>query len=413
MNVSAFSFVIEKLQKGDREMKLLRKRNIVILSVVIGLVIASVALSSGKKEQGIKVKTTAVKQDNLVAAVFATGNIKAAEQTDIYCEVNSSSIDTVLLESGMDVFQGQGILKLNDTDIKLEIEQAKATLATEENSLRAIQVHQTSLEAEMKSASTNLERMKVLFKEGAVTKQDLENAELNYTLAQAKLAGNDIEGTKSRVAKALLNIDVLEKQLNDTEIKSPIDGHVLKLDVKSGEPVGKGKLLAVVGKLDQLEAEIGINEIDASRVTLGDKAEIHGSGLSSEKYKGEIIYIAPIAELVRTASGDQNLVKVKVALDQREYELKPGFSVNAKIILEEKPQALVVPFEAVVERSEKTVVFVVDEENIATQKEVEVGISTELYKEIISGVEVGEKVIVEPPQELKDKAKVIINDKSN
>ena len=136
--------------------------------------------------------------------------------------------------------------------------------------------------------------------------------------------------------------------------------------------------------------------------------QITNNSLLTESLEGRIEYISPIAEVVPTSQGEQTQVKIRIAVetDRKLEQLKPGFNVNLKVILNQKDNAIVIPVEAVIENDGKKLVYLVGEDGIAAEREVQTGLSNELFTEVIAGLNVGEKVILSPDEQIKDGVKV-------
>jgi HlyD family secretion protein len=91
-------------------------------------------------------------------------------------------------------------------------------------------------------------------------------------------------------------------------------------------------------------------------------------------------------------------------------KLKPGYNVNLKVILYQKDKVVMVPYEAVIENNEKDMVFIADNDGNVSERYIEKGVSNELYYEVYSGLQAGEKVILSPNQQVKNGIKVKQND---
>ncbi|HHV71553.1 MAG TPA: efflux RND transporter periplasmic adaptor subunit, partial [Clostridia bacterium] len=267
-------------------------------------------------------------------------------------------------------------------------------------------------------AQKEYENYKILFAEGAISQKELEEAEKKLNEAKERLIVErdaNLPLLEAQLKQAELIYSESLKKLEKTVIISPMDGVLLNLPVKKGQKVEVGKLLAQIGNSDNLYIETGINEVDAARLKVGDKVEITNNALLTESLQGTVEYISPIAEAVTTSQGEQNQVKIRITVDTGRGidQLKPGFNVNLKIILEQKDKAIVVPLEAVVQNAKKELVYVVGQDNIVEEREVRTGLSNELFTEIISGLSVGEKVILNPSEGIQNGVKVIVDAASN
>jgi HlyD family secretion protein len=121
--------------------------------------------------------------------------------------------------------------------------------------------------------------------------------------------------------------------------------------------------------------------------------------------------LMPLAELVNTSQGEQTQVKIRIAVEEAKSlgQIKPGFNVNIKVMLAEKDQALLIPYEALVRENNREVVYVVGQDAVVSKKEIEIDLSNELYFEVLSGLKAGDKVVLSPDEQIQDGVKVMVN----
>jgi HlyD family secretion protein len=392
-----------------------RKKKIVLL------ILASVALISiralNSQEGGVLVNIAEAVESSFEENIFATGKLEVRDKQEFYADDNTIITD-VMVDAGQKVKKGQTILRMDDSNLTVEASQNR--LACDD--IRAKIVNSKSnlrlYEQDYGLAQKEYENYKILFAEGAISQKELEEAEKKLNEAKERLIVErdaNLPLLEAQLKQAELIYSESLKKLEKTVIISPMDGVLLNLPVKKGQKVEVGKLLAQIGNSDNLYIETGINEVDAARLKVGDKVEITNNALLTESLQGTVEYISPIAEAVTTSQGEQNQVKIRITVDTGRGidQLKPGFNVNLKIILEQKDKAIVVPLEAVVQNAKKELVYVVGQDNIVEEREVRTGLSNELFTEIISGLSVGEKVILNPSEGIQNGVKVIVDAASN
>ena len=161
----------------------------------------------------------------------------------------------------------------------------------------------------------------------------------------------------------------------------------------------KGEVIAGVGAsssnkilrlidTSRLFAEVNVDEVDISRLKLGQRAKVKVDAYPDEVFSGKVISIAREA----TISQGLVVVKVKIQLDEADPRLKPGFTATADIIVAEAKNALVLPVEEVKERGGRYFVTVL-QNGKPTPREVEVGVSDGTYVEIKRGLKEGDVVM--------------------
>jgi HlyD family secretion protein len=181
-------------------------------------------------------------------------------------------------------------------------------------------------EATLDKASKDYERADVLFKNGAISSQQMDAAK----------TANDV--TFSQVQQAAAALRTSEVKLKDTVIYSPISGVVLRKNVEAGETVSAGTPVYTIGDLDNPWIKVYVREAKLGLVKLGQKAEIRTDSYPGKIYEGTVTYISSEAEFtpknVQTQEERVKLVYgVKVSVKNVNDELKPGMPADVKILL--------------------------------------------------------------------------------
>lgn len=218
----------------------------------------------------------------------------------------------------------------------------------------------------------------------------LENAEDELR----QLINPDDEVIKKQELKVLQSYDsyLTAKDKHDSLfVISPIDGVVVSLAVSPGEELSSSSLeqeLAVVSSFTQTEMTIAVDELDINKITMGQEATIEVDALPNKKLTGKIIGIA----YEGTTINEITRYDVTLAVDYAEG-IKGGMSATATIFLEKKENVLRVPSEAVTtENGQSTIQVMVD--GVPQNRIIEVGLITDRWVEVISGLQEGEEVVV-------------------
>jgi HlyD family secretion protein len=163
--------------------------------------------------------------------------------------------------------------------------------------------------------------------------------------------------------------------------------------------------LAIVGDLEHLVVVAEVNEVDAGKLAQGQTVKISGATLGDREFGGKVISVSPIAQAQPSLQGNQTTVQAKVQLDQSDPALKPGFSVSLTVITSSKPNVLQMPQEAVFTQDKLKYVYIVDQGTLS-QKQVTTGISGDINVEILSGINEGDQVVLNPSKNLREGLKV-------
>jgi len=221
----------------------------------------------------------------------------------------------------------------------------------------------------------------------------VENAKNNLELLKTnikneQISKNDLKAAQIKVIKAEQEIDTIQEDLNKLLVNTPISGMVVNMELKSGDKINEGTTVAKVADVENLIAEIMVDEIYINDIKIGQKVFITSDSFQ-QQLEGKIVYTAPVS----TKVGNINKYKTKVEINNNLGVIKPGMFVNAEITTNHKDNVLTVPSIAVMGEENKYVY--VEDNGKAAQREVEVGLKS-LNKVEIKGLEEGEKVVVGP-----------------
>ena len=227
---------------------------------------------------------------------------------------------------------------------------------------------------------------------------EIREAQLTQAGASLKIAKINLDNAKIQISfdelqmqQAYNTMQISLENLNDYTITSPISGTILSLGIQEGDAVSMGAI-AVVGNTKNFIAEAFSDEIDAVNIKKGQDALLTFDALPHKEVKGTVEYIGNSTTAV---SGIQ-AYKIKIKIDDSSIALKDGLSVNVDITTQMKSNVLAVPIESIFYHDGKYYVDVVQSDNTIQRKEVETGISSDDYTEIISGLSEGNTILRVP-----------------
>ncbi|MEJ2111397.1 MAG: efflux RND transporter periplasmic adaptor subunit, partial [Acidobacteriota bacterium] len=206
---------------------------------------------------------------------------------------------------------------------------------------------------------------------------------------------------KARIAQIQAGIDRIKEDLSYTSIRSPIRGIVLSRDVETGTAVssiltmGAGATrVMVLGDMTDVYVRGKVNEIDIGKIRTGLPARITVETFKGRIFRGEVYKIAPLGVELNNVTN----FEVRVSVENPEGLLLANMSANAEIILEEHRDVLTIPEAAVVyDQNKNTFVEVPDPSSETGRSRIpfEMGISTGIKAEVISGLDEGTRVILQ------------------
>ena len=469
-----------------------RRRTILVVVGLVGIVALTIVSSKmvGEKKPTYTVDTVKVEPKEFRVTVSAQGTVEPISTVEVRAQV-AGRVAEVLVKEGDVVRAGQEIVRLDQSSLLAQLQQARAAMASAEADLaqlgtsavrgegKPLEVQQaeaqlaaararlaetergpseaqvaqaraqlTQADTALKDAERNLEAMEALYQEGAVAKSVVEEArarlinaraaqdsakrqydallasptaeQLEVARAQVKEAEialamaheREVSREKSRQAararleQARANLALIEAELARTSITAPGDGTMINVLVKRGAVVTDGMPVATLARPGGMRVRARVDETDITAVAVGQRAIFTTDALAGTEFSGRVAEIAPAA----VTDGTIPRFPVLIDVDDAPSRLLPGMTADVEIATYSKPDALVVPLQAVLEKDQKKVLFVIDPESSAA-KEVHVVIGREslMEAEVLEGIRSGDEVVVGDAavlKKLKDGARV-------
>lgn len=331
--------------------------------------------------------------------ISISGNIKPAKTVKVGFKV-PGVISSVYVEEGDAVSEGQSLMMLDQYDYELGVIAAKSQYdALNKQFVSSIASALNQAEANLNFVKTQYERVKRLYEKGAVAKKTVEELETTLVVAENKYqeAQDAYSISESQLRQAQAGIELAQSKLSDTVLKSPINGTVVKKVFESGETVSPGYPAVVLGRLDELEVEIGVSDNLVGSLSIGQKVKVFVYGLDKE-VEGTIKNIDTAADTSTRTFG------VNILIDNSDMTIKPG--MIAKVTIEGGSlETILVPVNSVINNPDGSTVFICEEGHVK-EKAVELGEVLGNRIQILKGIEEGEKIVVDGQYRLKDGDKV-------
>ena len=303
--------------------------------------------------RGPQVSSVAATRGTAVEIVYATGGVEPVRWAKVASVIRDRIIEICDCE-GKAVVKGDVLVRLDGREVEAGLKELKA--------------REAFLQREMS-------RVTELISRGAATTQAHERAGMDLQTVQGL-------------------ISVQTEKISDYTIVAPMDGVVLRRDGEIGEIAEAGQILFRVGVPKPLQVVAEVNEEDIPRVALGHTVLFRTDAFPDKRLEGSVREITPMGDVAAKT------YRIKVALPD-DTPLKPGMSVEANVITREKPNALLVPADAL----QGNAVFVLDGSH-ARKRDVTVGIRGTRFVEVLSGLAEGERIASPAATDLKDGARV-------
>jgi RND family efflux transporter MFP subunit len=358
------------------------------------------AQSSDGKSQPRQVKTVQVAETPIGETVTVNGTLAAYDQTTVGMKV-AGRLQSISVDLGSVVRKGQAIARLEQADYQLRVQQAEASLAqararlglSPDGSDDRVKAEQTGTIREAKAvldeAKAKRDRAARLINQGIIPRAEFDTADAEYKVASGRYqdAVEEIRNRQGVLAQRRSELSLARQQLADTVLYSPMSGVVQQKTASVGEYLAAGAAVVDIVQIDPLRLRVEVPERESHNIRNGQSVRVIIEG-DPDSYLGYIKRLSPTIS-------QQNRVLAVEADVRNSGRLRPGAFVRAEIITDQTTTAATVPSNAIVTFAGIEKVITV-EGGKAVEKVVTTGRRGPDWVEIKSGVNVGQKVVVNP-----------------
>jgi RND family efflux transporter MFP subunit len=337
----------------------------------------------------------------------ASGYVTARRQATVSAKI-TGKVTELNIEEGMRVEEGAVLARLDDTEARAQLTLARAQLAAARSQLAEIR-------AQLVQAERDYLRQFELARRELIAAQAMDAALAQRDMLRARLAS-----AEEQVKVAQESVSVAEVQLTNTVIRAPFSGVVVAKAAQPGEmisPISAGGGFTRTGigtivDMDSLEIQVDVNESYINRVAPGQPVEAMLNAYPEWKIPGSVIAIIP------TADRNKATVKVRIAIKDKDARIVPDMGVRVSFLDPSSRQgakrdgqaAVIVPAEAVRTEGGTAIVFVYSGERVE-RRQVTLGEQVGGNRHVLRGLREGERVVLSPPESLRDGAAVRVPEK--
>lgn len=359
------------------------------------------------REKPVEVQVTSVTEraaGTAAAVLNASGYVTARRRATISSKMTGKVVE-VDVEEGMAVKEGQILARLDDSTPRAALAVAKEQA---ESARRAV----TENDVRLKDARVTLQRREALLKEGFGTQQDVDQGQADVDALIARIGA-----LNQAVKVAESQVDLQQTEINDTVIRAPFSGIATTKNAQPGEmvsPVSAGGGFTRTGictivDMRSLEVEVDVNESYINRVKPNQGVISILDAYPDWQIPSHVIAIIP------TADRQKATVLVRIGFNQLDPRILPDMGIKVTFLSDDKQASatasqqptVLVPKAAVKTISGQTYVFVV-KGDVVERRAVRVGREDGDRLEVLGGLTSGDRVVITPPAELKDGAKVTV-----
>src|SRR5574337_1115773 len=352
------------------------------------------------KEQSIAITVGPVEARDVMRRVEVVGTLEADEEVMVYAQV-SGPVDKILVDLGDRVRAGQPLLQINQADFQLQVQKAEAILQQTRTRLGALdgrdilsddqQPVVRQAKANYDDAALWYERMQNLYKEGAVSRNDVDTAMAKRDALKAALdnALGQVRALRDQLREQQAALDLARRNLQYTVIRAPIDGSIKERDVSAGQYIAGGsmqntKLLTLV-RDDPLKLKASVPERFQGQIRPGQEVKVQVEAYPGREFSGTAKRVGP------AVFTDTRTFPIEARVPNREGLLKPGSFGKARVEIRLDRGIPFIPEEAVYYFVGVTKAFVV-KDGVAQERQITVGERQDGLVEIVEGLQPGEQV---------------------
>jgi HlyD family secretion protein len=400
------------------------KRAILLLigfSVVVLLVYWLLNVPSGK---ALSVATDRIAISTVQSGIFEDfipirGRVTPAKT--VYLDaVEGGRVERILVEDGASLKAGDLIVELSNASLQLSVLGNEARVAEQLNNMRSIELslEQNRLEHkrnlvdiryQIKLLTRQVSREQELVKTGAVSQSvfydtydtlDWYKSRLALTLesqqSDARMQGEQLVFLKDTTKRLESNLAISRQNLDNMNVKAPVDGKLSGFNIEVGQSIGRGERLGQIDTPDDFKVTAFIDEFYLGRVDIGQQATYDN-------------YAMVVSKVYPQVQNGQFEVDFKFTQAQPS-DIRRGQTIQTKLTLGDASEALLIPNGAFYQDTAGNWIFVVTQDgNQAVRRTVRLGRRNSRFIEVIEGLDVGEKVVTSPYTSYQDMALLKLN----
>lgn len=321
----------------------------------------------------VPITVAPVESGTIESLVSATGTLRPIREAQITTEIRGdlyfATINDRLVTEGTTVKRGQVVARLKNKEWVVGVRSSSKKLALE-------------------TAQKSLDEQTVLFKRGLTTEMEVENARKAWQDAKSSFEDAGI-------------------QIDKTTLRAPIEGVLSEVsDITQGTLVNQNTPIVKIVDFSKVLVDIQIPNAQISKVNIGQPLRVKNYAFPDQHFEGEITAINPVLDAATRT------FRAVGTVGNADLLLRPGMFIQAEIITESREDAVLVSRKLVQRRRGQKVVFI-EEEGRAQQREVETGLEDKVNVEILSGLDVGERLVTSNYETLRPRTRVRVTSQEN
>jgi len=348
--------------------------SVVLLSLIVALTgCTSTDEPAVYEAKEVQAQLVTAARSSVPRTIMATGSLEAENTVQVSTRL-MGHIKEVLVRVGQKVEAGDVLVRIDDTDMQARLLQTEAAIA--------------EAMAVLDNAETNLARFERLFAENSVSRSQLDEVRTGHSRAQAGLM-------RAQAAHAEVTV-----QLNYLNIQAPTDGTVTRRQVDPGDMANPGQPLLSLEQAAIMKVVAGLGERDVDLVDVGAEVRVKVASLD------QMVYTVPVARIIPAANPMSRTFDLEAYIPNDSGRLKSGMFARVEVTVGSR-EAVLVPAETLHKRGQLTGVWLVDDQQTIHLRWIRIGREIGDEVEVISGLEGGERLILQADVPMVEGDKVV------
>lgn len=385
-----------------------------IVAVVGGIIGLNMFMTQSERTTAVSadaLQTMTLQGESISDSLIVAGKVEPAQVDHIYLDMTIGEVDEVYVEEGEVVEKGDPLFSYKSEALDEQIEQLQ-------RQQQRLNIQKQQLDAQKKRYRDNLTQAEKDLKEAKDVGNDFEQKQLEDSIDQIKWQQDDL-GFQER----LLSLDIednnqqlekLKKEKEKLVVESQFDGFIQEVNEAEQHRQGMEQKPFIVVQSNEASVVRGtMSEYDSVFVKEGQTVIVKAKVLSDLSWKGTIKHVdhTPIQNnsMGMGSGNDITFYAFTVELTEAADELLHGYNVSIEVLTETKEDAVLIPFDAIVNDRGTDVVYVLAD-GMLQRREIETGQLTENGYEVVDGLAIGDELVLNPSLSWGDETEVSLND---
>lgn len=355
------------------------------IAAAVGAVLLILTGCSGKSSNQMTITATEAKQGTITRNVEFTGAFAPDQTANVFSELSGHAVK-VTANVGDAVAKGQLLVQIDTRQLQAQRAEAKAAVSSVEDQAAQAKVGIDTAKANLDLAQTTFDRTHALYKTQAASKNQFDDAQNRLTLAQSAYQNAEQKYellTGSSLAQAKARLDLIDVQISESIVTSPLTGVVTNRNINPGELVGRSAPVMTVADTRTLKLQGTVSQGVVPLLSVGEPVQIAVDGMPNLTLHGTVSQVGPVA----AATGQYFPV---VAVVKNTGTLLAGMTAMASFDIV-SPTGIVVPSAAVQRDGQDFYVYVVKNGTV-TRTKVVVGLQNSSDSVVAKGIAAGDEV---------------------